>query len=81
MHNKVKSENSLAVTSAKAVAVFQASFKLVWEDPGAQLFDNDMWKTKISKTIPVAYINVTQLIPNILILNTYYYYNLQYQNG
>ena len=36
-HNKVKSEQCFAVTSAKRVAVFQASLKVVREDAGAQL--------------------------------------------
>ena len=35
MHNKVKSEQCFAVTSAKSVAVFQASLKVVREDAGA----------------------------------------------
>ena len=43
MHNKVKSETCLAVTSAKRVGVFQASISmgLVWEEAGAQLFTKD----------------------------------------
>ena len=35
--HKVKSEQCFAVTSAKRVAVFQASLKVVREDTGAQL--------------------------------------------
>ena len=35
--NHVKSEQSLVVTSAKRVAVFQAILKLVREEAGAQL--------------------------------------------
>ena len=34
-HNKVKSEQCFAVTSAKRVAVFQANLKVVREDAGA----------------------------------------------
>ena len=41
MHNKVKSEQCFAVLSAQRVAVFQASLKLVREEAGAQLSDND----------------------------------------
>ena len=37
MHSKVKLEWYFVVTSAKRVAVFQASLKLVREDEGAQL--------------------------------------------
>ena len=37
MHNKVKSKQHFAVTSAKGLAVFQASLKLVREEAGAQL--------------------------------------------
>ena len=40
-HNKVKSEQCFAVTSAKRVAVFQASFKVVREDMGGQLSKRD----------------------------------------
>ena len=35
MHEKVKSEQCFVVTSAKRVAVFQASLKLVREEAGA----------------------------------------------
>ena len=37
MHNKVKSEQCFAVISAKKVAIFQASLKLVREDEKPQL--------------------------------------------
>ena len=37
IHNKAKSEQCFAVTSAKRVAVFQASWKVVREEAGAQL--------------------------------------------
>ena len=40
-HNKVKSEQCFAVTSAKRVAVFQANLKVVREDAGAQLSKRD----------------------------------------
>ena len=40
-HNKVKSEQCFAVTSAKRVAVFQASLKVVIEEVGAQLSKRD----------------------------------------
>ena len=40
-HNKVKSEQHFAVTSAKRVAVFQASLKVVREDTSAQLSKRD----------------------------------------
>ena len=36
-YNEVKSEQCFAVTSAKRVAVFQASLKVVREEAGAQL--------------------------------------------
>ena len=41
IHNKVKSEQHLAVTSAKRVAVFQAILKVVREEAGAQLSKRD----------------------------------------
>ena len=41
IHNKVKSEQHFAVTSAKRVAVFQASLKVVREEVGAQLSKRD----------------------------------------
>ena len=41
IHNKVKSEQHFAVTSAKRVAVFQASWKVVREEVGAQLCNKD----------------------------------------
>ena len=37
MHNKVKSEQHYAVISAKRVAVFQATLKLVREESRAKL--------------------------------------------
>ena len=41
IHSKVKSEQYLAVTSAKRVAVFQASLNVVREEAGAQLSNKD----------------------------------------
>ena len=41
MHNNAESEQRLAVTSAKRVAIFQASLKLVKEEAGAQIFKTD----------------------------------------
>ena len=41
IHNKVKSEQHFAVTSAKRVAVFQASLKVVREEAGVQLSKRD----------------------------------------
>ena len=41
IHNKVKSEQCFAVTSAKRVAVFQAILKVVREEAGAQLSNKD----------------------------------------
>ena len=41
IHNKVKSEQHFAVTSAKRVAVFQANLKIVRAEVGAQLSKRD----------------------------------------
>ena len=41
IHNKVKSEQCFAVTSANRIAVFQASLKVVREEAGAQLSKRD----------------------------------------
>ena len=41
IHNKVKSEQCFAVTSAKRVPVFQVSLKVVREEAGAQLSSKD----------------------------------------
>ena len=41
IHNKVKSQQCFAVTSAKRVAVFQASLKVLREEVGAQLSNKD----------------------------------------
>ena len=54
MQNKVKSEQSFAVTSAKRVAFFQASLKLVREEAGAQLSNNDN-KCSISQEIRMVF--------------------------
>ena len=45
IHNKVKSEQSFAVTSAKRVAVFQASLKVVREEAIAQLSNKNKCST------------------------------------
>ena len=41
MYNKVKSEQCFAATSAKKVAIFQGSLKLVTEDVKVKLFNKD----------------------------------------
>ena len=41
MYNKVKSEQHSAVRSAKRVAIFQASLKLVREGAGSKLSNKD----------------------------------------
>ena len=41
IHNKVKSEQCFAVTSAKRVAAFQASLKVVREEAGSQFSKRD----------------------------------------
>ena len=41
MHNKVKSEQCFAVTSAKKVAFFQLNYKLRGEEAGTQLSSKD----------------------------------------
>ena len=41
MHSKVKSEQYFAVTSAKRVAVFQASLQLVGEEARSHLSNKD----------------------------------------
>ena len=53
MHTKVKSEQCLAVTSAKRVAVFQASLKLVRKEAGVQLpyKDNKQLTSQSSKCL------------------------------
>ena len=41
IHNKVTTEQCFAVTSAKGVAVFKASLKVLREEPGAQISNKD----------------------------------------